>query len=291
MVDAAMRRTNRKWKYALGVACSAFIGGACLHLEFSNPGHSNIRKASLPISHSRLRHSQTDLTSIGSSSGTVNRVLVIGSSVAQGWRDSKADGGYINRAFRAISDVSNNNFDVYDNAIPGKGVESIVDTYASWLDTVKPDIVVVAWGGLDDLHGKTPLGEFDEQIKWEINLALAHHALVFVLTSPISRASYTTYKTAQPLLFDNEMSMADSFHNPNVYVFDVFDQMKQYLIDHNQTYEPYMSDGWHPNAAGHELAAQLLVSDWSQVFGSGVLKPFMSDNLSYPLNVKTHHDT
>lgn len=206
--------------------------------------------------------------------GNVRRVLIIGSSVAAGWKDNRVDGGYLHRAFRAISDISNNRFDVYDKAIPGEGVESIKDKYENWLDTIQPNIVVVAWGGLDDLHDKTPLSEFDAQVKWEITLALAHDARVFVVTSPISRASYTTYKVAQQQLFNNEMATAESFNSPDVYVFNIFDQMKAYLRNHDETYVPYMGDGWHPNAAGHELAAQLLVNDWSQRFGSATIKPY-----------------
>jgi acyl-CoA thioesterase-1 len=214
-------------------------------------------------------HSQLVSRQLGAdhASGEMSRVLIIGSSVAQGWKDHPQDGGYLRRAFRALPDVSNNRFVVYDKGLPGLGVTHIVKQYPHWLKTIRPNIVVIAWGGLDDLHAKTPMPVFQSQIKWQIAKALQAHAVVIVVTSPVSRASYTNYKTAQPQLFDAETTIAKNFHNPNVHEFYIFNQMKRYLTTHHQTYVPYMGDGWHPNAAGHELAAELFIDDWSQQFG------------------------
>lgn len=190
----------------------------------------------------------------------VVRVLVIGSSVARGWKDPTG-GGYLHRTFTALSSLTPVTYDVIDKAEPGKGVLSIRDTYVNWLDTYEPQIVCIAWGGLDDLYQHTPLEVYDAQVKWQIEEALDHHAIVMLVTTPVSKASYTTYRVAQQRLMQSEIQVANSFHNPNVYVFNLFDQMKAYLRDHHESVQPLMNDSWHPNSKGHALAAQLLVKD------------------------------
>jgi len=190
----------------------------------------------------------------------VVRVLVIGSSVARGWKDPKG-GGYLHRTFTALSSLTPITYDVIDKAEPGKGVLSIRDTYVKWLDTYQPQIVCIAWGGLDDLYQHTPFRVYDEQVHWQIEEALDHHAMVMLVTTPVSKASFTTYRVAQQALMESEIQVADSFHNPNVYVFNLFDQMKAYLWAHHESIQPLMHDSWHPNAKGHALAAELLVKD------------------------------
>lgn len=197
----------------------------------------------------------------------VKKVLIIGASVAHGWKDDKQAGGYLKRAFTAISDVGTNHLQVYNKAISGKCVKDIVDRYPQWLNRIKPDVVVLAWG-VNDLAAHTPLSDYRAQIDWEIQSALQQHAVVLVVTTPVSIASYTTYKTAQPQLISTEMTAANQLHNANVHVFDIFHQMKQYISQHHQSYRAYAGDAWHPNAAGHQLAAQLLVQDWFHQFGN-----------------------
>lgn len=196
------------------------------------------------------------------------RVLIIGSSVAAGWHDEPQGGGFLVRAFRTFSKVDEIHYRINNKSIPGQGVMHIINDYPDWLATNHPKIVVLAWGGLDDLHDKTPIPTFRDQIRWQIQNALNQRAVVFVVTPPVSRAAYTTDLTQLPNILDNEMDVAESLHNDNVYVFDVFNQMKQYLAAHGQTYAPYVADGWHPNAAGHQLAGAILAQDLAQTFGS-----------------------
>lgn len=195
------------------------------------------------------------------------RVMTVGSSVARGW-DDPIGGGYLARAFRSFTALGGAYYKVYDRAQPGAGVRKIVSQYPLWLKSVKPQIVVISWGALDNLHNKTPISVFRQQIHWEIQSALAAHAVVFIVTPPITKASYTEYPTQEPFVLDNEMNVAKNFNSKNVYVFDVFDQMKAYLVAHHQTYVPYMADGWHPNAKGHALAGQILYMDMLREFGS-----------------------
>jgi acyl-CoA thioesterase I len=206
------------------------------------------------------------------SADNAETVLILGSSIAAGWRDELGGGGFLERAFHAISAVGNTRYNIVNKSIPGEGVTHIVDKYPTWIKNRHPDIVVLAWGGLDDAHDKTPISEFRAQLQAQIQAALDNHAVVFVVTPPVSKASYTQYSTEQPNLLNNEMEVAKSFHNPNVYIFDVFDQMKAYLEQHNETYVPYMADGWHPNALGHILAAQLLTTDFFNTFGVNQVK-------------------
>lgn len=165
-----------------------------------------------------------------------------------------------------MSELTPVNYDLTDKAMPGRGVLTIRKAYPQWLDTYNPDIVVLGWGGLSDLSQKTPVSVYDNQIRWQISLALAHHAIVYVVTAPVSKASYTSYRDSQRNLMHHEIQIAENFHNPKVHVFNVFDQMKTYLTAHHETIEPFMGDGWHPNAAGHALAARLLLHDMMPKF-------------------------
>lgn len=193
------------------------------------------------------------------------RVMIVGSSVADGWRDRH--GGYLKRTFDALSRIDHIRYDLIDKAIPGLGASILNSQYPGWLEQENPQVVVIAWGVLDDLQEHTPLPAFAGMIHEEIELALAEHAVVIVVTTPVSKASYTEYRNQQALYLNIEMQVAQSFHSPNVYTFDVFDEMKAYLASHGLTYAPFMADGWHPNTRGHALASHLLIHDMVSLFG------------------------
>ncbi len=198
--------------------------------------------------------------------GAVMKVMSIGSSVAEGW-DDPTGGGYLKRAFASFSQYNHATFDLINQAKAGDTVVKIENEYAGWLKSIKPQIVVLAWGALDDLSNHTPMPVYKQQIRNEIMLALASHAKVFVVTPPITRASYTQYKVQEAQMVNTEMAIARSFPANQVYVFDVFNQMKNYIASHHQTYVPYMADGWHPNTKGHALAGQLLFNDMKAELG------------------------
>ncbi len=193
------------------------------------------------------------------------RVLIIGSSVAAGWKDQK--GGYLKRTFDKLSMTTGVHYHLISQAVPGQGAARLNPFYPQWLMEAHPQIVVLAWGILDDLYEHTPLPAFSEMIRQQISLALQRHAVVFLVTTPISKASYTQYQDLQPIYINTERQVAYSFRDPNVYVFNVFDQMKRYLAEHGQTYVPYMADGWHPNSRGHALASRILFRDIMHQFG------------------------
>ncbi len=202
--------------------------------------------------------------------GRASNVVIFGSSVADGWVDPTG-GGYIRRAFAQYQYASAAPYNVISDAVPGAPITQEEGMYQQWIDTGRPQVLVISWGALDDAHAKTPFSVFDSQVRQQIMMGLAAHAVVLVVTPPVTKASYTRYKVLQPAYLAQEMAVAESFHSPNVFVFDVFAQMKQYLAEHNQTYRPYMANSWHPNSRGHELAGNLLFQDMLVQFGlSGI---------------------
>lgn len=207
------------------------------------------------------------LANVGQGQGTANAeiVMTVGSSVAEGWVDTQ--GGYLVRAFASLGKTTGHPYRVVRRAYAGDYSTKVAPEYVKWLATVHPQVVVISWGGLDDIEAKTPLPNFRAAVRTEIKEALDQRAVVVVVTSPVTRATYTQFPKSQAQFMNAEMAVARSFKSPNVVVADVFDQMKAYLIAHHQTYVPYMADGWHPNAAGHRLAGQLLFADMRQSFG------------------------
>lgn len=200
---------------------------------------------------------------------STERVLCIGASVAEGW-DDKSAGGYLIRTFQSLSAGGSVSYQVYNQAAAGDGVLQVVKKYPLWLQQVHPQVVVIAWGGLDDMHEGTPFGTVAAQVRWETQLALAHHAVVLLTTPPVTRASYVGKMAAlEPGYVHHEIVGAQSVQSRNVYVMDIFNQMKAYIKSHHQTVTPYVGDGWHPNTAGHILAAQILSNNIDKVFGRG----------------------
>ncbi len=208
----------------------------------------------------------------------VERVMTIGSSAARGWMDTGWRdwrkgwfGGYLVYAFRSLSGSEPTRYVIDDRTIVGANSTQLATMYkgkySSWLSTDHPQIVVLSWGLLNDALPHVPMPAFRSHIYHEIALALEHHAVVFLVTPPVSQASYTTYRVAQMKYVQNEMQVANDFHSKNVRVFDVFDQMKAYLLKHHQTYIPYMGNSWHPNHKGHVLAGTLLYQDIRAAYG------------------------
>ncbi|WAH44001.1 SGNH/GDSL hydrolase family protein [Alicyclobacillus fastidiosus] len=260
-----MRRSHTT--LAITCLCASVLGS----VAFAQNLHTNVSRTTQgSTAHQAVTTATAPITQAasGPTAGGKTDVLIVGSSVARGWKDDRIHGGgYLERAFQAIAEVSDTDFHVVNRAVPGSTLRSVRNTYPQWLDKYHPDLVVLAWGGLNDLAKKTSLSDVRREVRWEIATALAHRTSVILVTSPVTRASYTTYRAGQARLFRAEVDVAKGFHSPNVHVFDVFTQMKAYLQIHHQTYVPYMGDAWHPNALGHELAAQLFVENWATSFG------------------------
>ena len=204
--------------------------------------------------------------------GGAIRVLALGSSVAKGW-DDKTGGGYLARAVSAYAGQSGYDYQLVNRAQAGDWAGKVLpEPYTKWLNEIRPQIVLISWGALDDAYHKTPIPVFRAAVAKEIQMALDRHAVVFIVTPPVTKASYTQYRTVEPLYLNNEMQVARSFHSPNVFVFDVFDQMKAYIAGHHLNYMQFQADGWHPNAAGHTLAGKILAQDMLRRYGDGPIR-------------------
>lgn len=195
---------------------------------------------------------------------SVTKVMAIGGSIAHGWKATDSY-GFLQRAFATLSDTSSTQYTYYDRTIVGADDTQMATIYKgryqTWLNQVKPQIVVISWGLLNDAVTKVPQAQFKKYLSQEIQLALNEHAVVFLVTPPVTRATYTQFKVQQPEYVRSEEQVVASFASPNVQMFNVLDQMEAYLTAHHQTYKPYMGDGWHPNTAGHILGGKILEED------------------------------
>ena len=196
-------------------------------------------------------------------------VMTIGSSVAAGWGDAPGMGGYLARAFRSLSAATKTNYRLASFAFGGVTGTQIANQFPKWLARVNPAVVAISWGGMDDLVAGTPMSTFESVIKTEIDQVLAIHAVVMIVTPPVTAAAAVNGLHKEPYLyFQAEIKVAQAMDNPNVHVFDVFDQMWNYLQQNHLSYTQFMADGWHPNAAGHALAGHFLFKDMLGAFGT-----------------------
>lgn len=213
-------------------------------------------------------HNGTPPTSTGQP--PVLRVLFIGGSIALGEKDPTND-GYLQRAFQALSKTTDARYQYVDKAISGANSTQLATMYkgdmSNWLATVKPNIVVISWGLLNDALPNTPMPQFNKYLQQEIDESLNAHATVFIVTPPVTLSTYTKFPKQEQNYTTDEMNLVKEDHQPGVYAFNVFDQMKNYLVQHHQTIAPYVGDANHPNRAGHILAGRLLYEDIFKQFG------------------------
>lgn len=205
----------------------------------------------------------------------VIRVMGIGGSIAQGQKDPHKN-GYLQRAFSTLSNQTSATYKYYDRAISGANSTQLATLYkgdySKWMSTIHPQVVVISWGLLNDALPHTPMAAFKDYLNQEISEALATHAVVLVVTPPVTEASYTKVPQQEEEYTQAEIQTVSSLRDKNVYLFDVFHQMKQYLISHHQTIAPYVGDGNHPNTKGHELAGSLLCHDIIKQFGTSPIR-------------------
>ncbi|MCL6443995.1 MAG: SGNH/GDSL hydrolase family protein [Alicyclobacillus sp.] len=198
-------------------------------------------------------------------------VMVVGGSIARGRKDPH-ENSYIRRAFTALTQHTSTTYVYKDRTLIGGTAYSREQRkpheFQNWLKADKPQVVVLAWGIMSDLYAKTPEQQFEQAIHSEIQQALNAHAVVFVITPPVVKALATNQHDKGEVLMHNELQVAKSFHSPNVYTFDVFNEMAAYMKDHHQTYQLYYGDNWHPNGLGHQVAGRLLYADIAKTFGT-----------------------
>lgn len=201
------------------------------------------------------------------------KVMVVGGSIAHGWKDPNDD-SFIKRAFQSLSDTTNTKYTYDDHTITGASPVDIYKNgkYVAWIQSDKPNVVVISWGLLNDISDHTPTSEFRTAIENEIQTALQAHARVLLVTSPVVEANATydlskikTYRTI-------EMNAVQSAKTPNAQYIDLNGDMSTYMRAHGQTWKMYYGDSWHPNQAGHELAGELLSNHLVSLFGMGPIQ-------------------
>ncbi|WDM03109.1 SGNH/GDSL hydrolase family protein [Alicyclobacillus cycloheptanicus] len=201
------------------------------------------------------------------------KVLIVGGSMAHGWKDPNDD-SYLKRAFSELTSSTDTTW-IYDDhtTIGGSPAENNIQSkFRTWVQQDKPQVVVISWGLLNDIVDKTPMRKFNQAIRGEIQDALAAHAVVVFVTSPVTEATETYDHQQVANYISNEIHDAQSFHSPNVYFLNLNQQMETYMAAHGQTWLNYYGDSWHPNQAGHILAGKLLFDEWIQTFGTGPVR-------------------
>lgn len=204
------------------------------------------------------------------------RVLIIGGSAAYGWRD-KTGQGYIERGLKAWSAFPDG-LDFQNEAIPGATVNNpkVANRYAQWLSPAPPAIVVLGWGILDDMRAGTPWAIVLAEVRNQTLEALSAGAVVFFVTPPATKPTYTIYQGSENALVGALVRSEEAIGSPDLYVFNVLGAEERWLHAHHQTYAPYMSNFWDPNTAGHILAGGLLANAIKAVLPQGTV--------SYTLN-------
>ncbi|MFB5192433.1 SGNH/GDSL hydrolase family protein [Alicyclobacillus fastidiosus] len=199
-------------------------------------------------------------------------VVAIGGSAADGTGDAVGEGGYLARAFRTVNATQDVNYHFINQSKVGYGPIQYDDTQLSpallndsqmerLFKDYKPNMLVISFGMLDDIDKKTPMGQIKQALHDEIESAINQHVVVVIVTPPSTYASETYYKAPLNAYVQAEMGVVEEFHNPNIYVIPLAQQMDQYIKSHHQTIKMYEADSWHPNAAGHALAGNLLAQD------------------------------
>lgn len=214
-------------------------------------------------------------------------VLVIGGSMAFGWKDPHND-SYLRRAFVIRSHDTKVDYHYVNHAIPGYTAQRLNQRYPGayerWLQRNKPQVVVLSWGLENDMSSghRDSIDTFDRCIKQEVAEALAAHSTVLMVTPPVTKELATTDHRKVQTYIHSEFEMGRSFHSNNVFEFDVYRQMQAYMKAHHQTYKRYYGNCWHPNQAGHELAGRLFADALRKRFGSGPIRYRVSHRSTMP---------
>ena len=188
-------------------------------------------------------------------------VLIIGGSAAYGWYD-RSGLGFVERGLKAWNRWPRG-VAFKNQAVPGATVRNptIRGNYHDWLHDYRPTIVALQWGMLNDLRVGTPWSLIMAVIRKEIMEAIAIRAVVMIITPPATEATYDVDRGTEVAVVAEELKMARSLNNPNVYAFNVLGAMKTYLAPHHLTYAPFMKGPWDPNTRGHRLAGRLLAAE------------------------------
>lgn len=209
-----------------------------------------------------------------SSTLTKETVDIIGGSMARGWLDPH-DNSYLRRAFTARTQSTNTTYNYVSHATAGE-TPYLLDTtnkaqYLSWLKSDHPQVVVLSFGIENSMssRNKITLSQFTKSYHDLIAEALKIHAVVLIVTPPVTQELVVSDRSKTDQWMNQLFEVANSFNSSNIYIEDLFHQIKLYMAAHGKTYKDYYGNSWHPNEAGHILAGNLLSNDLVQTFGLG----------------------
>ena len=191
--------------------------------------------------------------------------MAVGGSNAAGWGDSSRRGGYLKIAFDELNKDKQVNYNFVNKSVAGAGPVQYASLFPLLLNQIKPQVVIFAYGILDDVAKHTPVKKFEAQLRAQITESLEEHDNVILTTPPISRASLTINEVQVNQYVSDEIQVARQMHNPHVYVVNLESQMEQYVLRHHEDFNVYFRDNWHLNSAGHALAGKLLTADLEKV--------------------------
>lgn len=195
-------------------------------------------------------------------------VMVVGGSSARGWADPNHN-SYLRRGFDLLAKATHVNYRYVDQSIPGSPAVNVgPSTFAGWLSTNKPDVVVISWGILDDINANTPIPEFQRAIRDQIAQSLKTQAVVLVVTPPVVPANALRWHHQFEAYVTAEQQVVDSFSSANVHWFGLNRDMASFLAKNHRFSSSYAVKGWHPNTLGHTLAGQLLANELARAIGS-----------------------
>lgn len=184
--------------------------------------------------------------------------LIVGGSAAKGWFD-RSGRGYIERALLRYGTVSHVHFQIVNHAIPGARVLNPVVRrhFGDWIPPGR-GLVIIGWGLLNDVRQHTPPGRIGPIVHAEVGEALRAHDVVLLVSPSATRSTFTIARRIQPAMWSEEVQAATSFKSPNVYVINVMNPEKRWMLGHHVGYQAFMQGLWDPNTRGHRLASQIL---------------------------------
>lgn len=190
------------------------------------------------------------------------RVLIIGGSAAKGWKDATGQ-GYVVRGLNVWAQKDHLQLQIDNQAIPGSTINNpaLVQGYPQWLANDQPNVVVIAWGMLNDLRLGTPEATLLAKLHADIAAALNAHAKVFVVTPIPTLATMSWDRTTELKAIADEIQMANAFHCSNVQVFNILPQMEQELNAQHIPVSSIMDGKWDPNTLGHTIGGEILGKD------------------------------
>ena len=186
--------------------------------------------------------------------------MAVGGSTAQGYDDPKLD-GYLKRALSSVSQTLKVPVTFVNKAKSGKIPSMLAPEFDPLVHQIKPNVVMISWGLLNSIAKKVPQSMFQRVIESEIKMSLRDGADVWVITPPVTPATYVGHDVkVEPEFINLELAAVKAVNNPNVHFFNLNSAMKTYLQDHHLSYKPLESNNWHMNGAGHELAGKILAN-------------------------------